>query len=60
MKNVKAIESDIFVTRKIDLAPIIKGIAEISDAGERVNVLCKDIPNVVQRAAQRAKDRKRG
>jgi hypothetical protein len=57
MKNVKAIESDIFVTRKIDLAPIIKGIAEISNAGERVHVLCKDIPNVVQRAAQRAKDK---
>jgi len=56
MKNVKAIESDIFVTRKIDLTPIVTGLGEISDAGERVNLLCKNIPTIIQGVNQRARD----
>ena len=56
MKNVKAIESDIFVTRKIDLTPIVTGLGEISGAGERVDLLCKSIPNIIQGVNQRARD----
>jgi len=50
MKNVKSIESDIFVSRRIDIGPLTQGISEIAGVADRVSSLCAEIPSLVKKA----------
>ena len=53
VKRVKAIESDIFVSRKIDLTPMVNGINEIAESGIKVTTLCREIPNIIKGVKER-------
>jgi hypothetical protein len=58
IKNVKSIEMELFVTRKIDVSPVLKGIDKIRNIRDRVLVMCKRIPVVFNeaRAASQAQE----
>ncbi len=55
VKNVRSIEMDLFVTRKIDVKPMIKGIEKIKDVRDRVLTLCKRIPRLMQEQEAKVK-----
>ena len=48
VKNVKAIELELFVTRKIDIAPMLKGLEKIQNVRDRVLVMCKRVPHIAE------------
>lgn len=57
VKNVKAIESDIFVSRKIDINPLLAGISEMHNIKDRVSSLCNNIPKIISNANKRVNER---
>lgn len=52
VKNVKSVEMDLFVTRRIDVAPMLQGIDKIQHIHQRVLSLCRRIPSMLVQSSK--------
>lgn len=43
IRNIRAVELELFVTRKIDTSPMLRGIEQIQKIRDRVAIMCKKI-----------------
>ena len=59
IKNVRAIEMDLFVTRKIDVSPVLQGINKVQNVRDRILTLCKKIPSAISDAKRNAENAKK-
>ena len=53
VRHTRSVEADLFVSRKINLAPIAEGLNTIQEVEERVSNLCATIPRFLREAVNR-------
>src|SRR5574343_107533 len=47
-KSIQSVETDTFLSRRINIGPVVNGIAELQKVRERVSQLCSSIPKVIK------------